>query len=98
MEWWMWLTIAALLGGMLYTITTVFKATGKNDHKADMTQAITNVTVVNLVLILILAGTGYFYTGQYPTAREPYIMFMLHFSLLLSIISVSVASLFSVSN
>ena len=94
----MWITIASLLGGILYTITTVFKATGNNDHKADMTQAITNVTVVNLVLILVLAGTGYFYTAQYPTAREPYIMFMLHFSLLLSIISVSVASLFSVSN
>jgi uncharacterized membrane protein YozB (DUF420 family) len=98
MEWWMWMTVAAFLGGILYTIFTVFKATGKNDHKADMTQAITNVTVVNLVLILVLAGTGYFYTGQYPTAREPYIMFMLHLSLLLSIVSVSVASLFSVSN
>ena len=94
----MWMTIAAFLGGILYTITTVFKSTGNNDNKGDMTQAITNVTVVNLVLVLILAGTGYFYTEQYPTAREPYIMFMLHFSLLLSIVSVSVASLFSVSN
>jgi uncharacterized membrane protein YozB (DUF420 family) len=96
MEWWMWVTIALFFGGLLYTITAVFKASTGGDHTADMTQAITNVTMVNLVLVLVLAGTGYFYTQQYPTAREPYIMFMLHFSLLLSVISVSVASLFSV--
>ena len=94
----MWLTIAIFFGGLLYTITAVFKASASGDNTADMTQAITNVTVINLVLILVLAGTGYFYTQQYPTAREPYIMAMLHLNLLLSVISVSVASLFSVSN
>ena len=94
----MWLTIVAFFGGLLFTISSVFKASASGDHSADMTQAITNVTVVNLILVLILGGTGYFYTQQYPTAREPYIMAMLHLSLLLSVISVSVASLFSVSN
>jgi hypothetical protein len=98
MEWWMWLTIAFFFGGLIYAMTAVFKATGNGDNKADMSQAITNVTVVNLVLVLILAGTGYFYTEQNPTAKQPYIMAMLHLNLLLSIISVSVASLQSVSN
>lgn len=94
----MWSTIVAFFGGLLYTIIAVFKASGNGDHTADMTQAIMNVSVVNLVLVLILAGTGYFYTQQYPSTREPYIMAILHLSLLLSVISVSVASLFSVSN
>ena len=94
----MWLTIAIFFGGLIYTISSVFKASSGGDHSADMAQAITNVTVVNIMLILVLGVTGYFYTQQYPTAREPYIMAMLHLSLLLSVISVSVASLFSVSN
>jgi len=98
MDWWMWLTVAIFFGGLLYTITAVFKASAGGDHSKDMSQAIRNVTVVNMVLILVMAGTGYFYTQQVPTAREPYIMAMLHLSLLLSVISVSVASLFSVSN
>jgi hypothetical protein len=97
MEWWMWLSIFFFLGGLVYTMVAVTQATGNSDHKADMSKAITNVTTVNLVLVLILAGTGYFYTEQEPTAREPYIMIMLHLSLLLSVISISVAALYSVS-
>jgi hypothetical protein len=98
MEWWMWLSIAFFFAGLIYATTAVFKATGNGDNKADMTKAITTVTLVNLVLVLILGGTGYFYTEQNPTAKQPYMMAMLHLNLLLSITSVSVASLYSVSN
>ena len=98
MDAWMWGTILAFLGGMLYTMITIFNATSSSEHSADMAQAITNVTVINLVLVLVLAGAGYFYTQQYPTAKQAYIMFMLHLNLLLSITSVSVAALYSVSN
>ena len=98
MEAWMWMTIAAFFAGLVYTLVSVFNATGKSDNKADMSSAIMTVTALNAVLVLILAGAAYFYTEQYPTTREPYIMGILHLNLLLSIISVSVASLFSVSN
>jgi len=97
MEWWMWLSIGIFLAGLIYSTGAIFKATASGDSQASMTQAITNVTLVNFVLVMVLAGTGYFYTVQEPTAREPYIMFMLHLGLLLSVISVSVASLSSVS-
>lgn len=93
----MWLTIAAFFVGLIYTIVAVFNATAKSDNKSDMSSAIMTVTGVNTVLVLILAGAAYFYTEQYPSTRQAYIMAILHFNLLLSIISVSVASLFSVS-
>ena len=97
MEWWLWLTVVFFLGGLVYSLIAISNATGNNDSKSDMYQAMTNVTIVNAVLVLILAGAGYFYTEQYPTAREPYIMAMLHLGLLLSVISVSISSLYSVS-
>jgi len=96
METWLWLVIGLFFAGLIYSTSAVFKAVGNSDYTADMSQAITYVTVVNLVLILVLAGTAYFYTAQYTNAREPYIMFMVHLSLLLSVISVSVSTLYSV--
>ena len=98
MDTWLWLVLGLFFIGLIYSTTAVFKAAGNGDYTSDMSQAITYVTVVNTVLVLVLAGTAYFYTGQYTNAREPYIMAMLHLSLLLSVISVSVSSLYSVSN
>jgi hypothetical protein len=98
MDTWLWPVLGLFFVGLIFSMSAVFKAAANGDYTADMSQAITYVTVVNLVLILVLAGTAYFYTGQYTNTREPYIMFMLHLSLLLSVISVSVSSLYSVSN
>ena len=93
----MWVTIVLFLGGILFSLINVFSVTTDGDHAADMKQAIATVCVVNSVLILVLAGTAYFYTQQNPTATQPYVMTMLHLTLLLSIISVSVSSLFSIA-
>lgn len=95
---WLWPALGLFFVGLIYSTSVIFKAASNSDYTSDMAQAINFVTVVNLVLILVLAGTAYFYTGQYTNTREPYIMFMLHVSLLLSVISVSVSSLYSVSN
>ena len=98
MDWWIWPSIAFFFFGLIYSTVAVFKATSNNDNHADMMKAITTITLVNLVLVIIVGGTGYFYTQQNPTAQQPYIMAMLHLNLLLSITSVSIASLYSVSN
>ena len=96
MDIWMWFSILAFCGGLIFTLIQVFNATSSGDHAVEMGSAITSVTAVNLVLICILAGTGYLYTQQNPTTTEYYMMFMIHLSLLLSVISVSVAALNSV--
>jgi hypothetical protein len=42
---------------------------------------------------MVLAGLSYVYVSANTTAERPYVLFMVHASLLISIISVSVSSL-----
>lgn len=93
MQWWQWGSLLCFIIGMIYTMVTVSKAAASSDTKKDMTNAITNVTIVNILLILILAGTAFFYLNSNIGAERIYVIVMLHVSLLLSIISVSVSSL-----
>lgn len=93
MPWWMWLVLIGFLVSIFYTVIAVGQASGSSDARAAMAGAITNVTIINSVLMLVLAGTAYFYVATEPLAERPYIMIMLHVSLLLSIISVSITSL-----
>jgi len=96
MDWW-WLSIvAAFIVTFVWTAITIFAVTGASESKADMTKAINNVVIVNTVLVLVLAGVGYFYTQSNAAAQQPYMMFMLHFNILLSIIGISVSSLYTV--
>ena len=83
------------MAGLVYNIVVMTRAAGKGDHQADMSQAITQVAIVDAVLIVVLALMGYFYTESTPTAKDPYIMIMIHLSLLLSVISLSVSTLYS---
>lgn len=71
----------------------VSQAAGSSDSKRDMQKAITNVTIVNTILMIVMAGTAYLYLDADPNAQRPYIILMVHVSLLLSVISVSISSL-----
>jgi cell division protein FtsW (lipid II flippase) len=93
METYLWFAIILFLGGLIYSTVVVFNATANNDYANDMAAAIMNVTLVNSVLVLVLCGTGYFYTQQNPRSEQPYIMIMIHLSLLLATISSGVATI-----
>lgn len=93
METYLWFAIFLFLGGLIYSTVVVFNATANNDYANDMSAAIMNVTLVNSVLVLVLCGTGYFYTQQNPRSEQPYIMIMIHLSLLLATISIGVATI-----
>jgi hypothetical protein len=95
MEGYVWAAILFFLAGLIYNIVVMTKATGTSDHQADMSQAIVQVAIVDSVLVAVLALIGYFYTEQNPTAKDPYVMIMIHLSLLFSIISLSVSTLYS---
>jgi hypothetical protein len=58
-----------------------------------MQSAINTVMGLNIVMTLILGGIAIAYITSNPTAERPYVLTVLHLSLLLSIISVSVSSL-----
>jgi hypothetical protein len=96
MEWWSGILLCVFIGSLVWTAITVFSITGASENKSDMTKAINNIVIVNTILVLVLAGVGYFYTQTNPAAKQPYMMFMLHFNILLSIIGISVSSLYSV--
>ena len=93
METYLWIAIVLFLAGIIYSTVIVFNATANSDSANDMSAAIMNVTLVNSVLVSILCGTGYFYTQQNPRSEQPYIMIMIHLSLLLATISIGVASI-----
>ena len=98
MEAWSLLIVFLFIASLVWTTITIFSVTGASESKSDMIKAINNVVIVNTVLVLVLAGIGYFYTESNPAAKQPYMMFMLHFNILLSIIGISVSSLYTVSN
>ena len=87
------LGVALYVAAILYTFITVGKSVGTSDSKKDMSDAITNVTIVNAVLVFVLAGIAWAYIGTNPTAERPYILIMLHVNFLLAIISASIAAL-----
>ena len=85
---------AVLFGaGILYTFITISNATGTSANTEDMKKAIGTVLTVNMVMTLLLGGIAIAYITSNPTAERPYILVVLHLSLLLSIVSVSVSSL-----
>ncbi len=93
MPWYMWIALVTFIIGIIYTFVQLGITSGNNEKKAEMTKAIGLTTMVNTILILVLAGSAYFYITSNELAERPYIMLMLHLSILLSIISLSVSSL-----
>jgi uncharacterized membrane protein YidH (DUF202 family) len=89
----MWLAIAFFLSGIVYTIVQTGLASANSDTKREMNKAMFGVTMVNAVLVLVLAGCASFYIASNELAERPYVITMLHISLLLSVISVSISSL-----
>ena len=93
MDYYLWVAIVLFLAGLIYSTVVVFSATANSDNAKDMSAAIMNVTLVNSVLVSILCGTGYFYTQQNPRSEQPYMMLMIHLSLLLATISIGIATI-----
>jgi len=94
MQGMLWLSIAAFFCGLIYTMIVIGQTTASGDTSQDMKSAIGQIAIVNCVLVAVLGGTAYFYTNQVATSRDAYIMFVLHVSLLLSLTSISVSTLF----
>ena len=96
--WQIWLTvisIALFIAVFVWTFLTVFSVSAANDKAADMMNAMSSVVLVNLVLVMMFAGIAFWYTNTYPAIQHPYMMFILHFNILISILSLSISSLYS---
>lgn len=96
--WQIWLTVISIslfIGVFIWTFLTVFSVSAANDKAADMMNAMSSVVLVNLVLVMMFAGIAFWYTNTYPAIQHPYMMFILHFNILISILSLSISSLYS---
>jgi hypothetical protein len=78
---------------MLYTMIQIGILSSKSDSKSDMANAITQVTIVNSILMLVMAGLAFFYLNANEGSFQPYMIIMMHLSLLISVVSVSISSL-----
>jgi hypothetical protein len=91
------ITIILFIGIFIWTFLTVFSVTAKNDNAANMINAMTNIVIVNLVMVMFFAGIAFWYTNSYPAMQHPYMMFLLHVNILISILAISISSLYTVS-
>jgi len=91
-----WGIIGIFLVSVFTTLGLVGGAVATGDTASDMKNAITNVTIINSVLIMLLGGLAYFFLEANTTAERTYVIIMVHFSLLLSITCASVMALQSV--
>lgn len=93
MDWLLWACVLLFSVGMLTTIITVGTVSSSGDAKNEIKNAIMTVSIVNGIMVAVLAGLSYIYVSANTTAERPYVLFMVHASLLISIISVSVSCL-----
>jgi hypothetical protein len=90
--------IILFISVFIWTFITVFSVTAANDNSANMINAMSNVVIVNLVMVMFFTGIAFWYVSTYPGIKHPYMMFLLHMNILISIIAVSISSLYTVSN
>jgi cation transporter-like permease len=86
-----------LLFAMLLSVaTTMMYVTGiaaKNDSAAATIQAIQGMSIANFILIVVFSYMVSYYLESHPAMTPTYIFFMLHATLFLSLMAVSVAAL-----
>jgi hypothetical protein len=78
--------------GILYTLISVSTASKTKGNK-DVSSAITTIAVVNGALCLTLAGTAYFSVNSITILKRPYVIILLHATLIFAMIGFCVSAL-----
>lgn len=81
----------------VWTFLTVFAISASNDNAQYMMNAMSNIVIVNLVMVMFFAGIAYWYVSSNQGIKQPYMMFLLHLNILISITAVSISCLYTVS-
>ena len=100
-NWWGVASLALFFTGMVYTMVTIGNASSGSDFKNEMTKAITTVTIVNGILIVILMGMAFVSIPSDVNSignLKTYMIVMTHMSLFLAMISVSISSIQQLSS
>ena len=81
--------ICILLGVSMYMMS----ATSKGDNADAVKSEIRSMFIANFFLIAIIGTMMYYYVNSDPAFFKPYMMFMIHANLFLSITAVSISSI-----
>jgi hypothetical protein len=86
--------IVFFIGSFILTFFTIFSITAKQDKAGDMINAMTSVLIIDIILVASFTGVAIAYIGIVSEKSQPYMLFLLHMNLLLSILSISISSLY----
>ena len=85
--------LLAFLVTIGYTLVTVGVLGAKKDSQQQLTAQIQTIGIANFFLILIFGFMSSYYIESYPTQFTRYVLVMIHVSLFLSLMAVSIATL-----
>jgi len=78
---------------MIASMSVAGTMSSTSDNKAVTSNKILNVTILNVVTVVLLCIVALLYIKDNTDAYDTYVMVILHITLLMSIISASIAAL-----
>lgn len=96
MEWQQigsYVLLFGFLATITYTLVTLGVVGSSNDSKQELTAQIRAMGISNFFLILIFGFMSSYYIESNPTQFTRYVLLMIHVSLFLSLMAMSIASL-----
>lgn len=85
------------IGGFGYALVMIGIQATSSDSGGVMASSIVNIVITNTIMLLVLGTVSYFYVGTNPTFERPYLFFITHLALLISIIAASVSTVAKIS-
>jgi hypothetical protein len=86
------------LAGFIFALVMIGKQATSSDSGSAMGTQIVNIVITNTILLLVLGTVSYFYVIAKPTFEKPYMFFITHLALLISIIGASVSTVTKISS
>lgn len=86
------------LAGFIFALVMIGKQATSSDSGSVMGTQIVNIVITNTILLLVLGTVSYFYVIDKPTFEKPYMFFITHLALLISIIGASISTVTKISS
>lgn len=93
MEWVPYALFFGFLATITYTLITLGVLGAGNDSQQELSAKVRAIGISNFFLILIFGFMSSYYIESYPTQFTRYVILMIHVSLFLSLMSMSIATL-----
>lgn len=89
---------ALALCGFIFALVMIGKQATSSDAGGAMGSQIVNIVITNTIMLLVLGTVSYFYATQNGGFEKPYLFFITHLALLISIVAASVSTVVKISS